>query len=251
MTELETMQRAKMYLDKLANGINPLTDQPAAENDCINQVRISRCLFYVSDVLRKVIENGGNIGKAEKVKKQAFSISHEALKNYRLSAAPIPVSEITKRINELIDESVMKKLKYESITTFLLQSGFLVLTETGDGKKTKAPTKQGNAIGITTEERVSQSGMYLVTVYNAEAQQSILDNIDAVIEINNQKSIKAAGHEDFRGQPWTSTYDETLIDLFQKNVPVSEIAITLKRTEDGIRARLKKLGLIDKRSDAN
>ena len=51
MTELETMQRAKMYLDKLANGINPLTDQPASDSDCINQVRISRCLFYVSDVL--------------------------------------------------------------------------------------------------------------------------------------------------------------------------------------------------------
>ena len=81
MTELETMQRAKMYLDKLANGINPLTDQPASDSDCINQVRISRCLFYVSDLLRKVIENGGNIGKTEKVKKQPFSISHETLNN--------------------------------------------------------------------------------------------------------------------------------------------------------------------------
>ena len=54
MTELEIMQRAKMYLDKLANGINPVTDQPASDSDCINQVRISRCLFYVSDVLRRV-----------------------------------------------------------------------------------------------------------------------------------------------------------------------------------------------------
>ena len=33
MTDLETMQRAKMYLDKLANGINPLTDQPASDSD--------------------------------------------------------------------------------------------------------------------------------------------------------------------------------------------------------------------------
>ena len=62
MTELEIMQRAKMYVDKLANGINPLTDQPAPEGDTVNQVRISRCLFYVSDVLRRVIENGGQVG---------------------------------------------------------------------------------------------------------------------------------------------------------------------------------------------
>ncbi len=41
MTELETLQRAKMYVDKLANGINPLTDQPVDEGDVINHVRIS------------------------------------------------------------------------------------------------------------------------------------------------------------------------------------------------------------------
>ena len=251
MTELETMQRAKMYLDKLANGINPLTDQPTPDSDCINQVRTSRCLFYVSDVLRKVIENGGNIGKAEKIKKQPFMISHETLKSFRLSNTPIAVSEITKRINELVDESAMTKLKYTSITSFLLQSGFLAQAEAGDGEKTKAPTKQGNTIGITSEERVGQAGTYRVTVYNTEAQQFVLDNIDAIIEINNQKSMEPVARAEFQGQPWTSTYDETLVDLFQKNVPISEIAITLKRTESGVRARLKKLGLIDKRSDAN
>lgn len=83
MTEIETMQRAKMYVDKLANGINPLTDQPVCATDCINQVRISRCLFYVSDILRRVIENGGSIGKAEKSKKQPFAISHDVLKERR------------------------------------------------------------------------------------------------------------------------------------------------------------------------
>ena len=59
MTELEKMQRAKMYIDKMANGINPIDDTAAPENDVINNVRISRCFFYVSDILRQVIENGG------------------------------------------------------------------------------------------------------------------------------------------------------------------------------------------------
>ena len=31
MTELETIARAKMYIDKLANGINPLDDTAVAE----------------------------------------------------------------------------------------------------------------------------------------------------------------------------------------------------------------------------
>lgn len=55
MTELEKMQRAKMYIDRLANGINPIDDAPAADSDIINNVRISRCLFYVSDILGQVI----------------------------------------------------------------------------------------------------------------------------------------------------------------------------------------------------
>ncbi len=59
------MLRAKMYVDKLANGINPLTDQPVSDADCIKQAKISRCLLYVSDILRKVIENGGTVEKAE------------------------------------------------------------------------------------------------------------------------------------------------------------------------------------------
>ena len=31
MTELEKMQRAKMYIDKMANGINPIDDTAAPE----------------------------------------------------------------------------------------------------------------------------------------------------------------------------------------------------------------------------
>ena len=49
MTELETMQRAKMYLDKLAKGIDPITDQEVPEDSLLNNVRLARCFFYVSD----------------------------------------------------------------------------------------------------------------------------------------------------------------------------------------------------------
>lgn len=40
MTELEMINRAKTYIDKLANGVNPLTDEPVSENDIVNNVRI-------------------------------------------------------------------------------------------------------------------------------------------------------------------------------------------------------------------
>ena len=71
MTDLETMQRAKMYIDKLAQGINPLDDSAIPEGDIINNVRLSRCLFYVSDVLRQVIDNGG-VTPPNRKKKQNY-----------------------------------------------------------------------------------------------------------------------------------------------------------------------------------
>lgn len=251
MTELEKMQRARMYIDKMANGINPITDNPTPEEDSLNNVRVSRCLFYVSDILRQIIENGGTIGKPYKDKKESFTITHDVLKSFPLSDTPIPVSEITKRINDLVVDRPMTKLKHTSITSFLIESGLLIQTDAGDGHHAKLPTEQGRNIGISTEERVGQNGTYHVTVYNTEAQQFILDNIDAIVDINSKKTPPSEKKTELQGQPWTNTYDETLVDLFLKNVPVSEIAVTLKRTDSGIRARLKKLGLIEKRSDAN
>lgn len=187
MTELEKMQRAKVYIDKLANGIDPLSDTQVSNDDVINQVEVSRCLFYVSDVLRKLIENGGFNENSHKTEKQAFFVTPEELSNYKIERTPIPVSEIAKRINDLVDPDAVTKLEYSSITSFLLQSGFLVEYEYSEGRKTKIPTGSGKSIGISREERLGQYGPYYVTVYNSEAQQFILDNINAIIEINASK----------------------------------------------------------------
>lgn len=56
MTEQEKLQRAKYYIDCLANGMNPLDGTLIPEQDTVNRVEISRCLFYVSDILRRQIE---------------------------------------------------------------------------------------------------------------------------------------------------------------------------------------------------
>ena len=57
MTELEKIAYAKSFIDKLANGINPLDDTPVPEDDIVNNVRLSRCFFYVSDLLRQVYDD--------------------------------------------------------------------------------------------------------------------------------------------------------------------------------------------------
>ena len=61
MTELEIMQRAKMYLDKLAQGIDPISGDEVPEDSVLNNVRLARCFFYVSGILQQVIDNGGTV----------------------------------------------------------------------------------------------------------------------------------------------------------------------------------------------
>ncbi len=245
MTELEKVQRAKMYIEKLANGINPLDNVPVSDTDIINNIRLSRCLFYVSDILRQVIDNNGVVGKS-KISRQPFFLPVEKAAQFSISPTPIPVSEITKRINDLVDTEKCYKLNYTAITGWLIEIGALQTIMANDGKNTKLPTEQGAELGISTEKRVGIHGEYSVVVYNEKAQEFIIDNIDAIISSANSKKKTATASEN-QGQPWTLVQEECLVDLFNKNVPVSEIAVTLKRSEGGVRARLKRLGLINEK----
>ena len=54
MEDMELLIRAKTYIDKLANGINPINDEYVDESDVVNNVRISRCLFYTSGILKQI-----------------------------------------------------------------------------------------------------------------------------------------------------------------------------------------------------
>mgnify|MGYP000077278819 CR=1 FL=1 len=186
MTELEKIAYAKTYIEKLANGINPLTGQPVPDSDSINNVRISRCLFYVSDLLRRIVENGGMVQQKAGGEKLPFQLNYEDRKKFRYSETPISISEVAKRINELIQPEEMKKLNYKFISDWLIQAGFLVVVQRDDGKTTKKPTEDGRRLGIATEQRQGSRGIYTVVIYNKAAQQFILDNLDAAIELSQR-----------------------------------------------------------------
>ena len=259
MDDLEIMQRAKTYIDKMANGINPVTDREAAETDVINNVRVSRCLFFVSDVLRQLIENGGvpaaqdGVPNAKK-KKEPFCLTDAQLTGFRFSEDPIPIKEITERFNELADEGHVK-LTYTTLTSWLISVGLLQEMTAKDGKQLKRPTDQGQALGIVTEKRLGRNGEFTAVYYKKDAQRFIVDHLDAVLshaaEEKQKKEASKTGNAPERikaeneGLPWTKEQEDLLLDLYLKNVSVPEIAATMKRSENAIKARLKKLGLAD------
>lgn len=240
MTELEKIERAKMYIEKLANGINPIDNTIAPDEDIINHVRLSRCFFFVSDVLGQVIKNGGTKATVDRKKSQKLplEIPFEARNQFHYSEKPITASEIAKRVNDLVDNENMRKLTYSDILTWLTEIGMTEWAYTSDGRHTKRPTKIGIENGISVEDRTGNKGNYQVVVYNTAVQHFIIDNLDAILAAKNKKT-------EMQGSPWTKAHDDCLIDLYKKSVPMSEIAITVKRSISAVRGRLKRLGFID------
>ncbi len=104
---------------------------------------------------------------------------------FEYSDTSIPVSEITKRFNELITNEDMKKLTHRNITEWLISIDMLYEMTKPDGKTTKRPTEHGIAIGITTETRIGPRGEYVVTIYDKKAQEFLVDNLDSMLGFKN------------------------------------------------------------------
>lgn len=238
MTELETLQRAKAYMEKLANGINPLDDTEIPANEVVNHVRLSRCFFYVANVLGQVIDNGGAVGQNHKNYRQPFDLTSVQREDIALSDVPIPVSDLAKRISAGIDETGMRRLSFNAITKWLLSIGLLEEYPVDEGRTAKRPTEQGVEIGILTEERTGQEGRpYMAVLYSRNAQQFIVDNLDALQPFVRQP-------RENKGQPWTAEQDAQLEELWRKGVSSDEIAREMGRSGMAIRARLTKRGLL-------
>lgn len=174
MTELEIAQRAKLYIDQLAQGIDPVSGQELPEDSALNNVRLARCFFYVSGVLEQVIRNGGHIGA---VQKSEFTITPEQLATVQISAFPIRITEFANALSQAVDSSSVKRLNVTRITNWLIEQGFLVKEAAPGGKSRRVPTAAGRSLGMTTQMRQSPDGEYLAIYYDANAQRFLLDHL--------------------------------------------------------------------------
>lgn len=179
MTELETVQRAKMYMDKLAQGIDPISDQELPEDASLNNIRLARCFFYVSGILEQVIQNGGYVGNVQKTE---FSITPEQLAKVQIPAYPIRITEFADALLQAVGSNTMKRLNTLKITNWLTEKGFLIKEATPDGKNRRVPTAAGRNLGINTKLRQSRDGEYLAIYYDANAQRFLLDNLYTILQ---------------------------------------------------------------------
>ena len=237
MTDLEMMERARMYLDKLANGINPLDGSQIPDSDTLNNVRISRCLFYVSDVLRRCIEQGGiPAPHVPKVQKQPFFLTLEQREQYPIRQESVSITLLVQQLNELIDQQSMTKISTTQITDWLLDAGLLEVIAAPDGRHSRRATREGDHMGIHNEERQSPRGPYTGVFYTPQAQKFILDNLDSILSFQDEKSRN-------EGAPFTVEDNDLLRELSRQGLEPAAMAEKLLRKPASVRRQLKKIGL--------
>lgn len=180
MTELEMMQRAKMYMDKLSMGIDPISSTALPNDTALNNARLAKCFAYVSGVLGRVIDNGGEVQRYEK--KAPFSATPEQLAALRPFSESVPISYLVDRINEAVSSPEMCKLSANHVTNWLLDKGFLVKETRADGKNRRVPSDSGLHLGLSTRLVNGLKGDYLQVLYEPAAQQFVLDHLTAILE---------------------------------------------------------------------
>ena len=246
MLELEKIEQTKEFIDKLANGINPLDDSFIPDDDLLNNIKIARCMFYVSDVLQNVYDYLKDLnGTSKKGKKEPFSIAIEQLNKYDFEKESIPISRVVSKINELINQDEISKLKVSSVTEWLLKEKLLTFHTMPDGQEYKIPTEKGLEHGLTSEIRMRKDKNYPIVLYSMNAQKYIMDHIDEISNINNKTD---ASHIENGGKPWNSIQDEQLVEMFHNGLTIKEIADEMKRTYGAIRSRLLKFGLVESKN---
>jgi len=179
-TELEKLERARLYIEQLANGIDPISGLELPDDSALNQVRLSRCFFYVAEVLGQAITKEK---KAAKIPLLPFALPDELRGQIPIEPNRM-IMHFMGSINALIDETAMRKLKVTAFTNWLVEQGYL-REDLYNGKRRKVPTDKGRAAGITEEPRQGQFGSYTATLYDENAQQLIIAHLDEIIAISN------------------------------------------------------------------
>ena len=194
MEKIELIERAKMYLKLLGDGVHPVTGDVIPEDSVFMDEKVKRCFSFISQVLDEYVELKEKAEKLESEKekttivvpkKQEFSITQEQCDSIRLSKEPITVLSFMKNINSVIDSASMEKLTSTRINKWLSKRG-LVTTEkvqTMVSKTVYKPSDFAMKIGIVEEEIVDKkSGEVKAQIKLGEsAQLFIIENLEEII----------------------------------------------------------------------
>lgn len=108
--------------------MNPIDGSILPDSDIVNNVHISRCLFFVSNLLE---EMGKKKPSQQKQYESEFQLTPEAASKVYI-AERTGIATFVKEINKVIPDN-MKPLAASKVTQWLVSAGYLEEQERSDG----------------------------------------------------------------------------------------------------------------------
>lgn len=211
--------------------------------------------------LIKATENAGlptvsvaKVKKKKKAGKEEFYLLQEEADNYEYTDY-LYISEIRDEMNRICVRENVKRLPATRLTEILVAEG-LIKEKEDAGKYAKAPTDKGIQLGVKVIDKVSEKGnAYTVLQYPIGIQKMLVERFiseekqeEVKIGIVTESSWLAEKREEHAGayMSWTDEEDKRLTNEFKSGqFSTRDLSEIHGRTTGAIRARLKKLKLIE------
>lgn len=176
--KLAKLQLAKMFVDCLANGVDPVYNTDINIDTLYNEQVVS-CFRFISDILARDIYKEQDL-----VKPSNERISEEQLSEMKVYSYSCKVSELASEINRVIEGTGIKKVAAACINDWLEAEGYVQRNNYNN----RIATEKGKQLGITSEHRQRENGYeYDINFYNKQAQLFIYSHLNEIIAYRDKK----------------------------------------------------------------
>lgn len=179
--DMRKLDIAIKYVQRIADGYNPVNNMVAKEDSVLNDPNVIRCMFFVKEILEEVQRNNGVIGRrSEKPRKEPFPF--EILKEFRYQEDK-SIAHFLAQVQLPLEGRNIKKIVPQTITSWLKKAGYLTEEYSQEvDKLSTVPTEKGKNLGIYTEVRTYPGSTYLAVIYNRNAQEFLVKNLEGIVK---------------------------------------------------------------------
>lgn len=179
MNNKDKLEKAIIYVERIANGYNPVNNTPIEYDSILNNPNVIRCMYFIKDILKEVQSNNGVIGKKIKIQKEPFNF--KILEKFQYIEDK-SITKIIKQINEYNENPNMEHINCKKIIAWLKDNNYLINNTIDElGIKGTVVTEKGKQIGMYNKVRTVNDRTYLAVIYNKNAQEFIIHNLEYIL----------------------------------------------------------------------
>lgn len=179
MNQLDTIRRAKGYLEQLNQGIDPITGEQLPPDSLVRQEPLNKRFFYTVGNLSAILQEDGEQTK------EPFCLTEQQRKQLAVVPHTVSLSVFLQQVNGQVDRDKMVQLANTTVYRWLEEQGYLEDMPGTSGRK-KRPTQQGTTLGIQLKQINDPRGAYQMLTFDPSAQQFLLDHLQDISEFRKK-----------------------------------------------------------------